>query len=75
MTAHYIIQSVFIILGLLSIMAASLNWDWFFKENNSQFIVSNVGRKQARLFYAAIGCVMIATGIFFFLNTINPPVS
>ena len=71
MTAHYIIQSVFIILGLLSIIAAILNWDWFFKANNSQFIVKALGRNKSRIFYAALGIGMIAAGIYFFLSVRN----
>ena len=68
MTMHYIIQAIFVIVGLLAILAALFNWDWFFNAHNSQFIVCNVGRKQARLFYALLGCMMVATGMFFFLS-------
>ena len=31
-------------------------------------VVANAGRNRARLFYAAIGLLMIATGVFFFLS-------
>ncbi len=68
MLFHYIIQALFVLVGLLAILAAVFNWDWFFTAQNSQFIVKNVGRRQARLFYAALGCLMIATGVFFFLS-------
>lgn len=68
MTFHYIIQAVFVLVGLLSVLAALLNWDWFFTTHNSQFIVTHAGRGKARLFYAAIGLLMIATGVFFFLS-------
>lgn len=44
------------------------NWEWFFTAHNTQFIVSNAGRQRARLFYAILGLLMIATGIYFFLN-------
>ena len=40
----------------------------FFTAHNTQFIVANAGRNRARLFYAAIGLLMIATGVFFFLS-------
>lgn len=68
MLFHYIIQALFVLVGLLAILAAVFNWDWFFTAQNSQFIVKNVGRRQVRLFYAALGCLMIATGVFFFLS-------
>lgn len=68
MTTHYIIQAIFVIVGLLAILAALFNWDWFFNARNSQFIVGNVGRSRARVFYALLGCMMMATGIYFFLS-------
>lgn len=68
MITHYIIQSVFVLVGLMAVLAAVFNWDWFFTANNTRFIVKNVGRVRARLFYAAIGLLMIATGVFFFLT-------
>ena len=68
MVTHYIIQGIFVLVGLLALLAALLNWDWFFTAHNTQFIVANAGRNRARLFYAAIGLLMIATGVFFFLS-------
>ncbi|KAA5327163.1 hypothetical protein F2Y98_16660, partial [Phocaeicola dorei] len=50
------------------VLAALFNWEWFFTAHNTQFIVSNAGRQRARLFYAILGLLMIATGIYFFLN-------
>ncbi len=68
MEIHYVIQSLFVLVGLLALLAALFNWDWFFTAQNTRFIVANAGRKRARLFYAAIGILMIATGVFFFLS-------
>lgn len=68
MGMHYLIQGIFVLVGLLAILAAIFNWDWFFTANNMQFIVSNVGRRRARVFYAILGVLMIATGVYFFLN-------
>lgn len=68
MATHYVIQAIFVIVGLLALLASIFNWDWFFTTRNAQFIVANAGRKRARLFYAALGCLMIATGVFFFLS-------
>lgn len=68
MAVHYIIQALFVLVGLLALLAALFDWDWFFTAQNTQFVVANVGRKQARLFYAVIGVLMIATGVFFFLS-------
>ena len=68
MGMHYFIQGIFAIVGLLAILASLFNWDWFFQSQNTQFIVKNVGRKQARLFYAVLGILMIATATYFFLE-------
>ena len=68
MGMHYLIQGIFTVVGLLAILASLFNWDWFFNSQNSQFIVKNVGRKQARLFYALLGLLMIATAVYFFLE-------
>lgn len=68
MGMHYFIQGIFAVVGLLAILASAFNWDWFFKSQNTQYIVSNVGRKRARLFYALLGLLMIATAIYFFME-------
>lgn len=66
MFMHYLIQAIFVLVGLLAVMASLFNWDWFFESQNTQLLVKNVGRKQARLFYAVLGALMIATAIYFF---------
>ena len=68
MLMHYIIQGIFVVMGLLAILASLFNWDWFFKAQNMQAIVRNVGRNRARLFYAVLGALMIATAVYFFLE-------
>lgn len=71
MISHYIIQGIFAVTGLIAVMAALFNWDWFFTAQNTQFIVRNVGRKQARLFYGVLGVILIATAVFFFHETVK----
>ena len=68
MFMHYLIQSIFVLVGLLVVLASLFNWDWFFKAQNTQLLVKNVGRKQARLFYAFLGVLMMATAVYFFLE-------
>lgn len=69
MASQYIIQGIFALAGIVSLLAALLDWDWFFTARNTQFIVHNVGRRQARLFYGVLGLILIATSVFFFFNT------
>lgn len=68
MMMHYLIQGIFALVGLIAILASLFNWSWFFQSQNTQFIVKNVGRKQARIFYTLLGALMIATAIYFFLE-------
>jgi uncharacterized membrane protein YwzB len=68
MLMHYLIQGIFVLVGLLVVLASLFNWDWFFKAQNTQLLVKNVGRKQARLFYAFLGVLMITTAVYFFLE-------
>lgn len=67
--SQYIIQGIFAFAGILSVLASLLDWDWFFTAQNSQFIVRNVGRRQARWFYGLLGLLLIGMSLFFFLNT------
>lgn len=69
MASQYLIQGIFAAAGIVSLLAALLDWNWFFTARNTQFIVRNVGRRQARLFYGILGVILIATAVFFVLNT------
>lgn len=66
--SQYIVQGIFAVAGILSLLAALFDWEWFFTARNTQFIVQNVGRRQARWFYGALGVILIGMSIFFFLK-------
>lgn len=66
--SHYFIQGIFALTGTVSLLAALLDWEWFFTAQNTQFVVQNVGRKQARWFYGVLGAILIATAVFFFVS-------
>lgn len=63
------VQGLFMLGGVVSVMAAICNWDWYFDTRNAKQIVNNVGRKRARIFYAVLGIILIGTAIFFFVET------
>lgn len=67
--SQYIIQGIFALAGIISLLASVFNWNWFFTARNSQFIVQNVGRRQARWFYGVLGIILIGMSVFFLLNT------
>ncbi len=68
MKMHFIIQGVFVIVGILSIAAALFNWDWFFTSQNTRYLVNHFGRQWARVCYAILGGLMIFIGIYFYLT-------
>ncbi|WP_297328440.1 immunity 17 family protein [uncultured Bacteroides sp.] len=72
--SQYIVQGIFVLAGVLSLLAALFDWDWFFTARNAQFIVRNVGRKQARWFYGVLGIILISMALFFLMNT-PPPIA
>lgn len=66
--SHYFIQAIFAATGVVALLAALLDWDWFFTARNTQFIVSSVGRIQARWFYGVLGVILMGAAVFFFLE-------
>jgi small neutral amino acid transporter SnatA (MarC family) len=64
MTGQYIVQGIFALAGIISLLASLLNWN-----RNAQTIVRNVGRNRARLFYGILGVILIGMAIFFFVET------
>lgn len=69
MTPHHIVQGIFVVSGLVALLAAICNWEWFFTARNAQSLVRGVGRQRARLFYGALGVLCIGMAIYFFMNT------
>lgn len=68
MNPKYLVQGLFIVAGIISILAALFNWNWFFSAQNAQFVVRNFGRKWARVFYGTLGLILIAAAVFFYFQ-------
>ena len=66
MTPHYFILGLFALAGIFSLLAAVLNWGWFFTAHNAQAVVRRIGRSRARLVYGALGLLLIGMAIYFF---------
>ena len=60
---RYFLHGLFLLAGCFSTLCALMNWDWFFKSPNAQFIVKPLGRTYARLFYGIVGIVLLTIGI------------
>ena len=63
---HHLIQTIFLLAGVTSLLAAVLNWEWFFNTKNAEPIVRSLGRKKTRWLYGAIGIMLIAAAIGFY---------
>ncbi len=62
MNPQYLVQGIFFTAGTVSLLAAILNWDWFFNTRNAEFFVRTLGRKGTRIFYGLFGlfCVIMS---------------
>lgn len=59
----YIVQILFLLAGIMALLASIRNWDWFFNSHNASFIVRNFGRNRARLFYGILGFILIVMSL------------
>ncbi|WP_455587360.1 immunity 17 family protein [Bacteroides sp.] len=71
MIPHYFILSLFAIAGIISLLAALLNWGWFFTAHNAQTVVRRIGRSRARILYGIVGLLLIGMAVFFFHSIKN----
>ena len=67
--AKYFMTFIFAIAGIIAFLAASFNWGWFFTAQNAQYVVKLYSRQKARIIYGALGLLLIAMSVFFYLNT------
>lgn len=61
-------QGLFVLAGIVTVLASLLDSDWFFKARNAQAVVRNVGRPRARLFYGILGLILICMAVYFHLK-------
>lgn len=55
---------LFISLGLLSVIAAFLNWEWMFKKQKRAGFILMLDRNGARVFNFILGVLMLLIGSF-----------
>ena len=68
MILHNIVQGIFLLTGVLTLLSSTLDWEWFFTADNSRFVVKRLGRNGARWFYGVIGVLLIAAAVFFYFQ-------
>ena len=71
MFLHHIIQTLFVISGIIALLAAILDWEWFFASDNAAPLVRRIGRTKSRWLYGTMGMVLIATAIGFYFQIKN----
>ena len=63
MIIHNILQTIFLIGGIVVFLAALLDWEWFFASRNAAPVVRYFGRTKSRWFYGTAGLFLIAVAI------------
>lgn len=66
MILHNVVQVIFLLSGIVSVLASLLDWDWFFTADNARFLVKRLGRNGARWAYGIIGALFIIAAIYFY---------
>ena len=49
--SQYIVQGIFVVAGIISLLAAVFDWEWFFTARNTQFAVKSFCVLYARKVY------------------------
>ncbi len=55
--------------GFYTIIAAYLDWDWFFRHHRARPIVGLFGRQGARVFYILLGGLLVGMGACLLLSS------
>lgn len=66
MIIHNILQTIFLIGGIVVLLAALLDWEWFFASRNAAPVVRYFGRTKSRWLYGTAGVILIAVAIGFY---------
>lgn len=66
MILHNVVQVIFLLAGIVSLLASLFNWQWFFTADNAKFLVKRLGINGARWAYGIIGLTFITSAIYFY---------
>lgn len=67
-TATYILIVAFTAGGMLSVCAALLNWDWFFRSESVRMLTYKLRRPYARILYGLLGMAILAMSAYMFVS-------
>lgn len=66
MILHNVVQTIFLLAGIIALLASLFDWEWFFTADNAKFLVKRFGRTGARWAYGLAGVLFIAAAIYFY---------
>lgn len=68
-TTAKIVVYVFILLcGICEVMAAILNWDWYFNSRKTRMACDFFGRTAVRVINAIIGLIVVGVSVYWLIN-------
>nr|WP_319397717.1 immunity 17 family protein [uncultured Carboxylicivirga sp.] len=71
MHKELLIQIFLIVVGVFTLLGASLKWNFFLKNRKARLIVHLFGQSGARIFYALIGSILVIMAVLDILNIID----
>ena len=67
-TMMIVFEILFIIVGILGVLASIFNWEWYFSllSRKGRFLRDLIGEKNYRILNAVV-CVLVVAGVIFLL--------
>lgn len=62
MEQSIVLNGLFLFFGLILLIAALLNWHYFFNQRKAQFLIKALGINGARIIYALLGLFFALVG-------------
>jgi hypothetical protein len=62
---------ILVAVGLFVLAGSAFNWDWYWERRRTQLWVDLFGRTGARIFYAALGAVVLVGGVLIVAGVIT----
>ncbi|MGL5227722.1 MAG: immunity 17 family protein [Bacteroidales bacterium] len=59
---------IFIMPGVIALLGALFNWDWFYQTRMAEFFVNSFGRVGSRFFYGVLGVMLILASLSILRN-------
>ncbi len=62
------LQGMFIAFGVVLIIAAVFNWNYFFKRGKASLLAKSIGLTKTRIIYGLLGLLFTLVGLNFYLK-------